>query len=88
MSSCSGMVASSVRSLLIRARSVSRWLLTETYSPSAIEIAPARRLATPAIRIAAESEVAAATPTTSAATETMPSLAPSTPARNQLSREA
>ena len=34
----------------------------------------------------ASEEVAPATPTTMAATETIPSLAPSTPARSQLSR--
>ena len=64
---------------------MSRWLETETYSPRPIEIAPAITAATPAMRIAATSVVAAATPTTRAATETMPSFAPSTPARSQLS---
>ena len=74
---------SSRRSFSNNARSVSRWVLTDTYSPSAIDSAPATRPAIPAVMIGPRSVVAAATPTTMPATETMPSLAPSTPARNQ-----
>jgi hypothetical protein len=65
--------------------SVSRWVLTETYSPSAIDSAPATNPAIPAAKIGPRSVVAAATPMAIPATETMPSLAPSTPARNQFS---
>ena len=63
-------------------------MLTETYSPAAMLIAPANSPATPATRIAVRSEVAPATPTTRPAVDTMPSLAPSTAARSQLSRLA
>ena len=56
--------------------------LTETYSPAAIEAAPATSPAVPAVRIAARVESAEATPTMIAAVETMPSLAPSTAARS------
>ena len=61
-------------------------MLTDTYSPSAIEDAPATRPASPALAIVRVLVVAAVTPITSAAVETMPSFAPSTPARNQFSR--
>lgn len=64
---------------------MSRCVLTDTYSPTAMEIAPAATPATPAVKIGARSMVAAATPTTMPAVDTMPSLAPRTPARNQLS---
>src|SRR6185312_2392387 len=56
---------------------------TETYSPAAIDIAPATRPASPATSVEARVLSAAATPTTSAAVETIPSLAPRTAARNQ-----
>ncbi|VEW10425.1 Uncharacterised protein [Brevibacterium casei] len=50
--------------------SVSRCVLTDTYSPPAIENAPATRAATPAVAIAAMlSGVAAATPMTTPAVE-------------------
>ncbi len=66
--------------------SLSRWLLTETYSPSAIDTAPPTAAAMPAVAIVPVSAVAPATPTTTAAVETIPSLAPRTPARNALRR--
>src|SRR5206468_1577586 len=68
------------------ARWLSRWLLTDTYSPSAIDTAPPIKAASPAIRMGPLLAVAPATPTTIAATETMPSFAPSTPARSQFAR--
>ena len=67
---------------------MSRCVLTETYSPKAIDTAPAARPAIPAVRIGAFSTVAAATPTTMPAVETMPSFAPKTPARSQFSLDA
>ena len=68
------------------ARSVSDCDETDTYSPAAIDIAPAASPATPAIAMARGSGSAAATPTMIAETETMPSLAPSTAARSQFAR--
>ena len=65
---------------------MSDWLETETYSPAAIDMAPAASPAAPAIRIACGEGSAAATPTISALTETMPSFAPSTAALSQLAR--
>src|SRR5262245_30137605 len=78
-----GSVVSSVRSRSRSARSVSACELTETYSPAAIDNAPATRPATPASRMSLRLARAAATPTTRLAVETMPSLAPSTAARSQ-----
>src|SRR5215203_7332918 len=72
----------------MRACSESRWVLTETYSPTAMLIAPAARPASPAVTTSARSGVAAATPMTRPAVETMPSFAPSTAARSQFSRPA
>src|SRR5664280_1847406 len=66
--SSSGVSASSRFSLASRACSLSRWLLTDTYSPSAIDTAPATRPAIPAVRIAPRADVAPATPTTIPAT--------------------
>ncbi|KAG1253834.1 hypothetical protein G6F65_017292 [Rhizopus arrhizus] len=68
------------------ASSVSAWVCTETYSPAAIDIAPATVPATPVARIVLAGAPLAATPTTRPATETMPSLAPSTAARSQPTR--
>ena len=53
------------------------------YSPVAIDIAPPTSPATPAVITGFRVVVAAATPITRLATDTMPSLAPSTAARNQ-----
>ena len=68
------------------ASSESRWELTDTYSPAAIDSAPAINPATPAVAMALADAPAAATPSTRLAVETMPSLAPSTAARNQFER--
>src|ERR1700739_2595024 len=65
------------------ASSVSRWVLTETYSPNAIDTAPAASPATPAVNIGPRATVAAATPTTMPAVDTIPSWPPTTPARSQ-----
>ena len=65
---------------------MSRWEETDTYSPRAIDTAPATSAATPATSTAVRSGVAAATPTTRPAVEMIPSLAPSTPARSQFRR--
>ena len=54
--------------------------LTDTYSPAAIDMAPATSPATPAIKTAFGVVAAAATPTIKLAVERMPSLAPSTAA--------
>ena len=82
------MCSSSHSSSRIAASSVSDCVLTETYSPPAIDNAPATRPARPATRMVLRSWVAPATPTTRPAVDTMPSLAPSTPARSQFSRLA
>src|SRR3954469_2377880 len=66
--------------------SASRCELTETYSPAAMDSAPATRPAMPAVRIAAAEAPEAATPRTRLAGETKPSLAPSTAARSQFER--
>ena len=63
--------------------SVSACELTDTYSPAAIDSAPATRPATPATMTSPRAAFDAATPTTRLAVETMPSLAPSTDARSQ-----
>src|SRR6478609_3474363 len=85
-SSSSGVSCNSRRSRASAARSVSRWVDTETYSPDAIDIAPATSPTNPDTTIEPRLSVAPATPNTIAAVETMPSLAPSTPARSQFSR--
>ena len=66
--------------------SASRCELTDTYSPAAIDSAPATSPAIPAVTIAEPDAPEAATPSTRLAVDTMPSLAPSTAARSQLER--
>jgi len=56
---------------------------TDTYSPAAIDIAPATSAASAAATTSACVAFAAATPATRLAVDTMPSLAPSTAARSQ-----
>src|SRR6185295_18199139 len=68
------------------ARSASRCELTDTYSPAAIDSAPATSPAIPAVTIATRDAPDAATPSTRLAVDRMPSLAPSTAARSQLDR--
>ena len=67
---------------------MSAWELTDTYSPAAIDMAPATSPATPATTTALWVASAAATPITRLAVERMPSLAPRTVARNQPMRSA
>ena len=62
------------------AASVSACEATETYSPAAMDIAPATRPATPATRISLGDFAATATPATRLAVEMMPSFAPRTAA--------
>src|SRR4051812_46322454 len=64
------------------ARSVSACELTDTYSPAAIERAPAASPATPARSTSLRVARPAATPITRLAVDTMPSLAPRTAARS------
>jgi len=68
------------------ASSVSRCELTDTYSPVAIDIAPAATPARPATMMALLPALDAETPIMMLATETMPSSAPSTAARNHPTR--
>src|SRR6185436_19476479 len=79
-------VFSSWRSRSMSACSASACEWTDTYSPAAIDMAPATRPATPAMTMFCWLVCAAATPSTRLAVETMPSLAPSTAARNQPTR--
>lgn len=68
-----------------KARSLSRWLLTETNSPAAIDNAPETSPANPASRIVSLDAEAPVTPSTSPAVETIPSFAPRTAARSLFS---
>jgi hypothetical protein len=88
VSSASGLSASSRFSCSICARSLSRWLETDTYSPNAMDTAPPTSPASPAVKMGPRAAVAPATPMTMPATDTIPSLAPSTPARSQFNRPA
>lgn len=81
--SFSGIVASSLPSRIRSALSVSACELTDTYSPAAIDIAPATSPAIPVSNMVAGVACAAATPTIRLAVDTMPSFAPRTDARNQ-----
>src|ERR1700676_2582828 len=74
---------SSVRSSSSSARSVSACEWTDTYSPAAIDIAPATNPATPATNTLLRVPCAVATPRTRLAVERMPSFAPNTAARIQ-----
>ena len=60
----------------------SRWLVTDTHSPAAIDSAPASRPATPVVSTSPGAIPVAATPSTRARLDTSPSLAPKTAARN------
>jgi hypothetical protein len=68
------------------ARSASRCELTETYSPTAIDIAPATKPATPAMRAASREAEDAKTPIMRLAVDTIASSDPSTAARNHPAR--
>ena len=59
----------------------SAWAFSDTYSPAAMEIAPARRPVTPATRTKVGSVLAPAMPKMRATLETNPSLTPKTAAR-------
>jgi len=60
-----------------------RFECTETYSPVAIDIAPATKAAVPLSKILVCEACAAATPRIKLEVETMPSFAPKTLARSQ-----
>src|SRR6185369_165689 len=82
-SSRSGLRRSSRRSIARSAASESACDCTETYSPAAIDMAPATRPAIPASSTSTRDTPPAATPITRLATDTIPSFAPSTAARSQ-----
>src|ERR1051325_5214372 len=68
------------------ARSASRCELTETYSPTAIDIDPATRPATPATKMASVEAEDAATPIMRLAVDTIASSDPSNAARSHPAR--
>ena len=74
-----GKPASSFRSRARSVGSVSAWELTETYSPAAMDIAPATSPAAPANSTSPCAVAAAATPTMRLAVDTMPSFVPRVP---------
>lgn len=69
------------------ASSASRWELTDTYSPTAIEAAPATMPANPVIKMVSWDMFAAPVPASRQEVLTNPSLAPNTAARSQRARE-
>src|SRR3972149_6916605 len=79
--SSSGWVSSSIFSSPICLSKSSRWERMETYSPAAMEKAPASRPATPARRMVPACGAAPATPTTRLRLEISPSLMPKMLAR-------
>ena len=82
--SASGVCSISSRSCSICERANSRALVTDSHSPSAIEIAPATSPAKPVSRMVCAASPAPATPITRHRFDTSPSLAPSTAARSSL----
>jgi len=82
-SSASGCVRSARRSTRTSASICSLDVLTDVYSPSAIENAPATRPATPLRTTVCASTPAPPTPAISEVLVTRPSIAPNTAARNQ-----
>ncbi len=84
--SSSGSSASSCCSSSMSACSESRCALTDTYSPTAIDIEPATSPAIPAIKTACFDAGAAATPIMRLAVDTIASSEPSTAARSHLER--
>src|ERR1035437_1840497 len=84
--SSSGSSASSGCSSSMSACSESRCALTETYSPTAIDIEPATSPAIPAIKTVCFDAEAAATPIMRLAVDTIASSEPSTAARSHLER--
>ena len=81
-SSSSGMVAISCASLWISCSKTSRCTFIETYSPAAIENAPARSPAIPAMTTMSRSTPDPATPKINERFETRPSFIPKIAARS------